>query len=66
MREANEQIAQIAAANERQTFLDIATPMISQQDGKPRAELFVKDGLHLSDAGYQLWSSLLLPHLQPR
>jgi lysophospholipase L1-like esterase len=28
-------------------------------DGKPRAELFVKDGLHLSADGYKLWAALL-------
>jgi len=26
--------------------------------------LFVKDGLHLSVAGYALWTSLVMPHLR--
>ncbi|MBM3334247.1 carbon-nitrogen hydrolase family protein [Candidatus Sumerlaeota bacterium] len=34
------------------------------EDGKPPRELFIKDGLHLSPAGYKIWTSLLLPHLR--
>ena len=65
MREANRQIAEIAAADLRQTFVDIAAPMLGD-DGTPRAELFVADGLHLNDEGYKLWTSLVQPHLQLR
>jgi lysophospholipase L1-like esterase len=35
-------------------------------DGMPRAELFINDGLHLSDAGYKVWSDLVRPHLAAR
>ncbi len=62
MREANRQIAEIAAADPQQTFVDIATPMLGD-DGTPRAELFLDDGLHLNDEGYQLWTSLVQPQL---
>ncbi len=65
MREANRQIAEIAAADPLQTFIDIATPMLGD-DGKPRADLFISDGLHLSDEGYKLWTSLVRPHLKLR
>jgi lysophospholipase L1-like esterase len=30
-------------------------------DGRPRPELFLEDGLHLSPAGYELWTRLLEP-----
>ncbi len=33
------------------------------RDGKPRAELFVEDQLHLNEAGYQLWSALIKTQL---
>ena len=33
-------------------------------DEKPRKELFVDDGLHLSRQGYELWNTLLRPFLQ--
>ena len=51
--------------DERLAFIDIDTPMLGD-DGKPRAELFIKDGLHLSDAGYKIWSDLVRPHLAER
>jgi lysophospholipase L1-like esterase len=44
-------------------FLDIVNPMLRQ--GKPRPELFVQDGLHLSEEGYRLWSRILRPLLLP-
>jgi len=30
--------------------------------GRPRPELFLSDGLHLSLTGYRLWESLLIPY----
>jgi hypothetical protein len=33
-------------------------------DERPRAELFVEDGLHLPHEGYRLWSLLLRPLLR--
>jgi lysophospholipase L1-like esterase len=34
-------------------------------DGQPRKELFLKDGLHMTDAGYKIWSDLVMPHVNP-
>jgi lysophospholipase L1-like esterase len=31
--------------------------------GTPREELFVEDGLHLSEKGYRVWSDALKPYL---
>jgi lysophospholipase L1-like esterase len=33
-------------------------------DGKPRAELFRPDGLHVNQKGYELWTSIIAPKLQ--
>jgi lysophospholipase L1-like esterase len=44
------------------TFIDVAAPMLGD-DGTPRRELFVKDGLHLSPAGYAIWNALVLKAL---
>lgn len=63
MRQANRLIAKQCAANDRLTYIDIDKPMLGK-DGKPRPELFVKDGLHLSPAGYAVWAKLLRPHLK--
>ncbi len=37
-------------------------PLMVDPSGKPRPELFLADGLHLSREGYRLWSHLLEPH----
>ena len=57
-REANRRIAEACAAGERLTFVDVFTPMLGE-DGQPRAELFVKDNLHMNAAGYELWNALV-------
>jgi len=62
MREANARIEALAAEDARLVFVDTATPMLGE-DGRPKAELLAGDGLHLSEAGYALWSSILEPYL---
>ena len=32
-------------------------------DGKPKPELFVQDGLHMTPAGYDIWTAALKPLL---
>ncbi len=34
-------------------------------DGKPRADLFAADALHLNPAGYAVWQSVISSHLVP-
>jgi lysophospholipase L1-like esterase len=63
IRQANELIKKDCARDERLVFVDVFTPMLGK-DGKPRGELFVKDGLHLNARGYQLWADLVRPHLK--
>ncbi|MFM9966277.1 MAG: GDSL-type esterase/lipase family protein [Planctomycetaceae bacterium] len=41
-------------------FVDIVKPMLGD-DGQPREELFVKDRLHMSAAGYAIWNETLRP-----
>ena len=65
MREANRLIRTIAEKDKRQAFVDIDKPMIGA-DGRPRRELFLKDGLHLNANGYKLWAMLVRPELGAR
>ena len=65
MRTANDAIEAICDEHPRLEFVDIDTPMIGD-DGKPKPELFLKDGLHMTEAGYRIWARLVLPHLDPR
>ena len=44
-------------------FVDVWDAMLGE-DGQPRKELLDVDGLHLNDAGYELWTKLLRPHLE--
>jgi len=43
-------------------FLDVEPHMLGQ-DGMPRPELYLKDQLHMTPAGYRLWTELLTPYL---
>ena len=53
-----------AASGALLAFLDVDGPMLGW-DEKPRKELYLDDGLHLSPQGYQLWTTLLRPLLVP-
>lgn len=63
IRDANARIRALAAERAELAYVDLAGPMLGS-DGRPRPELFVDDGLHLSEAGYALWAELLAPHLE--
>src|SRR5690606_31826094 len=39
-------------------FIDVATPMLDA-DGRPRAELFLEDGLHMNRMGYERWRGVI-------
>jgi lysophospholipase L1-like esterase len=62
MAKANAEIAAFCEADPRLAFLDVATPMLATGEPPARA-LFVFDGLHLSDDGYALWTSVVRPRL---
>jgi lysophospholipase L1-like esterase len=63
MRKANSLIEAYCKQHDRLVYIDVAGPMLGD-DGKPRPELFVTDGLHLNDKGYRLWASLIKPQLK--
>ena len=62
MRLANEMIRAICERDDRLAFLDFDDVMLGW-DEKPRRELFVEDGLHLSPQGYQIWTAIVRPFL---
>jgi lysophospholipase L1-like esterase len=65
MRDSNARIKALAADDPLLIYVDVATPLLGA-DGKPRAELFRLDGLHLNDEGYELWTSIVKPYLEPK
>ena len=63
IRKANSLIEGCCKQDERLLYTDVVKPMLGD-DGKPRPELFTVDGLHMNAKGYELWTSLLKPHLK--
>ena len=64
MREANLLVQTWVLAQEGLDYIDVHTPMIGA-DGQPRAELFVRDRLHLSAEGHALWRQVISAHVLP-
>jgi lysophospholipase L1-like esterase len=60
---ANALVKELCAKDNRLTYLDTVTIMLDA-NGKPMPDLFVKDGLHLSDKGYALWNELVRKHMR--
>jgi len=60
---ANALVREYCATHPHLTFVDIVPQMLGA-DGKPRAELLVADGLHMTPAGYKIWNDALRPVLQ--
>jgi lysophospholipase L1-like esterase len=63
MQAVNSSVGKLSQSDERIIYVDTATPMLGR-DGKPRPELFLDDGLHLSAKGYHEWSNTLGPPLR--
>ena len=64
MQDTNDRIARIANADPKMAVLDISRPMLELGRGDaPPAELFWIDGLHLTEAGYALWTEVVRPRL---
>lgn len=62
VRETNALIAGFARETPNLDFIDVFTPMLDDA-GRPRAELFRDDALHLNEAGYALWRQVITTHL---
>ena len=62
MKQANRKVRRHAFWHRGVLYADIWTPMLGS-NRKPRKELFIEDGLHLSSAGYEIWKDVLAPLL---
>lgn len=62
MQKANAAVRSVCQAGERLRFIDVASPLLGE-NGRPRAELFRNDRLHLSEAGYAAWTPIVAPVL---
>ncbi|MEJ8823401.1 SGNH/GDSL hydrolase family protein [Variovorax humicola] len=64
IRETNNVVAAYLRTQANTDFIDTFTPMLGA-DGQPRVELFRADMLHMNDAGYRIWQSVVGPYLLP-
>ncbi|MBV9035271.1 MAG: hypothetical protein JO182_12340 [Acidobacteriaceae bacterium] len=58
IRKTNQLIQNEITAHAGYYFINVFDAMLDS-NGKPQPKLFTDDGLHLSSAGYQLWTKLL-------
>jgi lysophospholipase L1-like esterase len=58
MLKANRKIQRYARKQSNISYANIWKPMLGD-DGKPRPELFIADGLHLSAEGYKIWTRVV-------
>ena len=63
VRAANTLVREYAAIDDRLGFVDVDGPMLGW-DEKPRKDLFVADGLHMTPKGYELWTTLVRPFIE--
>ena len=62
MQQTNRLIAGYLEKLPNSQYIDTHYPMLGA-DGKTRPELYQADMLHMNDAGYALWQSIIAPHL---
>ena len=59
MVEVNQGIQTISKSKENVFYVDVATPMLNS-DGSRNPDLYVSDGLHMSQAGYDIWREVVV------
>jgi lysophospholipase L1-like esterase len=62
MQRANQLIEARTTTNSTLHFIDVSEAMLDEE-GQPIGELFLADGLHMTPAGYALWTSIVRPRL---
>jgi lysophospholipase L1-like esterase len=63
MRKANTLIRGYCTSHPNCVYIDVH-PDMTGADGKPKPELFVADGEHMTPAGYAIWNRLVRPYLK--
>jgi lysophospholipase L1-like esterase len=62
-RETNTLIKSYIDTDPRLSYVDVFSAMLDEK-GQPRPELFLSDKLHMTPAGYSIWTKLVRPHLE--
>jgi lysophospholipase L1-like esterase len=61
--EANTLIRSYCKSHSHCVYLDVSPAMLGP-DGKPKPELFIADGQHMTPEGYKVWTRLIRPYLE--
>lgn len=61
MEQVNKKIEKYAKGKKNIQYVDVSSPML--KNGKPDASLFLEDGLHMNEKGYEVWTQVLKPYL---
>lgn len=62
MQATNKALKKLCEADPKLTFIDVSTLMLDE-NGVMIPELFVKDGIHMTQQGYEIWKSQIHPVL---
>ena len=62
-KEANAEIKTFVAAQKNAAFINVWDVMLAG-DGKPKADIFLSDSLHMNAKGYHIWQKAILPYLK--
>lgn len=63
MKITNRWIKEYIETKKNHFYVDIATPMLKKY-GKPDSTIFLDDGLHLNNKGYQIWNEVLEDYIK--
>lgn len=61
--EANKLIYEFAQKKSHVKFIDI-TPLMVDQNGTPKENLYLKDRLHVNEEAYRMWAKVIEPNLK--
>jgi lysophospholipase L1-like esterase len=64
IQETNKLLQKACAARPLCTFLDTTSKLLGP-NGKPRQECFIPGDIHMTEAGYQAWTSVIAPVVIP-
>ena len=62
MEEVNAMVKKYASTRKGVKFIDISTAMLGE-NGLPKPEFYINDGLHMTEEGYKLWKTKVTPYL---
>ncbi|HJL95983.1 MAG TPA: GDSL-type esterase/lipase family protein [SAR86 cluster bacterium] len=60
--EFNSLISNLAGKEDLLSYISVWNPMLTDE-GKANPDLFVEDGLHMNEKGYEIWAKLVKPEL---